>query len=330
MTRSTLFVGTVGEGVWRSTDGGGEWSRASQGMFVECDVRALVVDPRRPEVLYAGTNEGVYRSENCGDDWTLLAGPLDHLITWSLLIVPQAPETVVPQAPETILAGTRPARIFRSTDAGRHWQETDAKPAQECPGIRFNRVTTLLADPFDRQRLWAGVEIDGVWTSADGGASFRRVGQGLSSADIHGLAIVPRGDRRVIWATTNNDLNVSRDDGLTWQPQQIGRQFGHAYCRGLKQRPDRPEVLFLGNGDGPPGSVGAAWRSLDGGETWHKLALPGTPNSTIWDFAFNAAAPENVYAYSVSGEVYHSADAGDRWRKLPREFGEIRSLACAG
>jgi photosystem II stability/assembly factor-like uncharacterized protein len=317
----SLFVGTVGEGVWRSTDGGVEWSRSSKGMFVECDVRALAVDPRRPQVLYAGTNEGVYRTENGGDDWTRLEGPLDGLITWSLLVLPHQPDTV--------WAGTRPPRIFRSTDAGRRWQETDAQPAQECAGIRFNRVTTLVADPLERDRLWAGVEIDGIWTSTDGGASFRRVGQGLSSADIHGLAIVERDGRRVMLATTNNDLNVSHDDGLTWRPQDIGKQFGHGYCRGLKQRPDRPETLFVGNGDGPPGSVGAAWRSLDGGQTWQKLALPGVPNSTIWDFAFHPAAPDNMYAYSVSGEVYQSADGGEQWRKLPREFGEIRSLACA-
>jgi photosystem II stability/assembly factor-like uncharacterized protein len=321
MSHATLFVGTVGEGVWRSTDGGAEWTRSSKGMFVECDVRSLAVDPRDPRRIYAGTNEGVYLTKNAGDDWVRLEGPLDELITWSLLVVPHQPDTV--------LAGTRPARIFRSTDAGRGWRETDAHPAQECPGIRFNRVTTLLADPLQRDRLWAGVEIDGVWTSTDGGASFSRVGQGLSSADIHGLAIVPRDGRRVMFATTNNDLNLSDDDGLTWRPQDIGKQFGHAYCRGLKQRPDRPDVLFLGNGDGPPGSVGAAWRSLDGGRHWQKLALPGVPNSTIWDFAFHAAAPNNVYAYSVSGEVYHSADGGDRWRQLPREFGEIRSLAVA-
>ncbi|HVW39140.1 MAG TPA: hypothetical protein VHB99_17615 [Pirellulales bacterium] len=249
MTQTALFVGTVGEGVWRSTDGGARWQRSSKGMFVECDVRALTVHPREPNVLYAGTNEGVYRTENAGDDWTRLAGPLDELITWALAIVPHQPDTV--------FAGTRPAKIFRSTDAGRNWQEVDAHPAQECPGILFNRVTTLLADPLERNRLWAGVEIDGVWASADGGASFRRVGRGLSSADIQGLAIVPRDGRRVMLATTNNDLNISRDEGATWQPQNVGQQFGHAYCRGLKQRPDRPEVLFLGNGDGPPGSVGA-------------------------------------------------------------------------
>lgn len=320
MSQPVLFVGTVGEGVWRSIDAGASWTRSSKGMFVECDVRALASDPRRPEVLYAGTNEGVYRTDNLGDDWKRLEGPLSGLVTWSLL--------VAPNQSDTLFAGTRPARLFRSTDAGGTWQETDARPAQECAGIIFNRVTTLRADPLENNRLWAGVEIDGVWTSRDGGASWRRVGEGLSSADIHGLVIVPRDGRRVMLATTNNDLNLSHDDGQTWQPQNVGEQFGHDYCRGLAQRPDQPEVLFLGNGDGPPGSIGAAWRSVDAGQTWHKLALPTTPNSTIWDFAFHPRFCDNVYAYSVSGEVYHSADGGERWSKLAREFGEIRSLAC--
>jgi photosystem II stability/assembly factor-like uncharacterized protein len=291
-------------------------------MFVECDVRALVVDPRRAGVVYAGTNEGVWRTENHGDEWTRLDGPLDDLVTWSLLLLPQEGEI--------LLAGTRPAGIYRCAGADPSWRKCSADLAQDCPGIRFNRTTTLVADPLDRERLWAGVEIDGVWTSHDRGETWRKVGKGLSSADIHGLVVVPGSDgRRTLLATTNNDLNISHDDGQTWQPQNVGDRFGHGYCRGLVQRPDRGDVLFLGNGDGPPGTVGAAWRSQDAGRSWQRMALPGTPNSTIWDFAFDPARADHVYAYSVSGEVYHSLDGGERWSKLPREFGEIRAIACA-
>lgn len=321
MTEPILFLGTIGEGVWRSTDGGANWSRASKGMFVECDVRSLLVDPRTPSVLYAGTNEGVYRTQNSGDDWSRLDGPMNELVTWSLLLIPQREGL--------LLAGTRPAGIYRSTDSGRTWRPTSADLARDCAGIRFNRVTTLRADPLDRDRLWAGVEIDGVWTSFDAGETWRKVGRGLSSADIHGLSIVPgAGGRRTLLATTNNDLNISHDDGQTWLPQRVGERFGHSYCRGLAQRPDRPETLFLGNGDGPPGTVGAAWRSHDAGQTWQRMELPGTPNSTIWDFAFHPLRPDAVYAYSVSGEVYYSPDGGEHWEKTPREFGEIRAIAC--
>ncbi|HEV3003449.1 MAG TPA: hypothetical protein VGX78_03265 [Pirellulales bacterium] len=326
MNEPTIHVGTVGEGIWRSSDSGATWRRACDGMFVECDVRALAVHPLDPRTLYAGTNEGVYRTEDGGDNWARLEVPLDGAITWSLLIVSNRAN--IPNGSDVLLAGTRPAGIFRSTDGGRTWRKADANLAQPCARIMFNRVTTLRADPLEPQWLWAGVEIDGVWQSRDLGESWTKVGSGLSSADIHGMAIVPLGGgKRRIAATTNNDLNLSHDDGVTWEPQRVGERFDHPYCRGLAQRPDRPEVLFLGNGDGPPGYTGAAWRSGDGGLSWQRLALPALPNSTIWDFAFHPAQPERIYAYSVSGEVYHSADGGNRWEKLLREFGEIRSLA---
>jgi photosystem II stability/assembly factor-like uncharacterized protein len=198
--------------------------------------------------------------------------------------------------------------------------------AQQCNNIIYNRVTTLLADPDDRHGLWAGVEIDAVRRSTDGGATWQRLDAGLSSQDIHGLAIVPGSGGRRILATTNNDLNVSTDEGRTWQPQQVSQHFDWPYCRGLVQKVDDPAVLFLGNGDGPPGQVGALWRSTDGGRSWNKAELPCVPNSTIWGFATHPADPKRILSYSVSGEVYHSTDAGGHWSKLPREFGEIRSL----
>ena len=66
---------------------------------------------------------------------------------------------------------------------------------------------------------------------------------------------------------------------------------------------------------------------MDAGETWRPARLPGPANSTLWNFAVHPADPELVYASSVSGEIYRSADSGASWTKLAREFGEIRALA---
>jgi photosystem II stability/assembly factor-like uncharacterized protein len=90
---------------------------------------------------------------------------------------------------------------------------------------------------------------------------------------------------------------------------------------------DQPEVVLLGNGDGPPGTVGVVGRSTDAGATWQAARMPNRANSTIWNFAVHAADPDLIYASSVSGEVYRSTDGGDGWEKLAREFGEIRALA---
>jgi hypothetical protein len=47
----------------------------------------------------------------------------------------------------------------------------------------------------------------------------------------------------------------------------------------------------------------------------------------VWSFACHPADPQMIYASTVSGEVFRSLDAGQTWKKLAREFGEIRSLA---
>jgi photosystem II stability/assembly factor-like uncharacterized protein len=314
-----IFVGTVGEGVWRSEDGGRTFARRSRGMFVECDIRALASHPAAPRVLFTGTSEGVYRTDDRGESWTRLDSPLTQLVTWSLL--------VSPWNPDTIFAGARPAGLFRSEDGGRGWTQLGATLAQHCNNIIYNRVTTIVADPDDAHGLWAGVEIDAVHHSTDGGASWARLEAGLSSLDIHGLALIPGPGSRRLLASTNNDLNVSTDEGRTWQPQEVSRVFDWPYCRGLAQKADDPNVLFLGNGDGPPGQIGALHRSADGGRSWHKAELPCVPNSTVWGFAIHPADPQRILAYTVSGEIYTSRDGGLNWDKLAREFGEIRALA---
>ena len=317
-----LYVGTIGEGLWRSDDGGAKFVRACDGMFVECLVRGLAVHPRDPRVLFLGCESGLYRSDDGAGNWRRVESPANDCHVWSLLLSPHDPDT--------LLVGTCPSRLFRSGDGGRTWEEGKADILQECPRIMHTRVTVLAADPTDPDTLWAGVEIDGLRRSRDRGRTWQRVGRGLSSQDIHGLALVPGTGRPTrMLASTNNDLNASTDGGETWQPLAIGGVLPWPYCRGLAQACGRPEVIFLGNGEGPPGTVGAVARSTDGGLTWREGRMPGRANSTVWTFAVHPADPALVYAASVSGGVYRSTDGGSAWEKLPREFGEIRAIAWA-
>src|SRR5690242_18642044 len=110
-----LYVGTIGEGLFRSLDSGQTFQRACDGMFVECHVRALVVHPDHPGILYLGSEQGVFVSTDGAGSWAQLPAPLAGLQVWSLCLLPGRSEV--------ILAGTCPSRIFRSADAGRTWEE---------------------------------------------------------------------------------------------------------------------------------------------------------------------------------------------------------------
>jgi photosystem II stability/assembly factor-like uncharacterized protein len=321
MQAHRLYVGTIGEGIFRSTDGGQTFARSGDGIFVECHVRALAVHPGEPRIIYLGTEQGLYLSKDGAETWERVAAPLDGMQIWSLLLRPHDPGFIV--------AGTCPSRLFVSRDGGRAWTEPNVRMRQECPRIIYTRVTTLTADPTEPATIWAGVEIDGLYRSRDAGQSWQPVGRGLSSADIHALAMVVEDGRKRLVATTNNDVNVSTDDGATWTPCGLGPKMPWPYFRALTTLPGNPGVLLLGNGDAPPGRVGTMLRSTDAGRTWNRCALPVDANSTIWNFASHPADPQLVYASSVSGELYRSTDAGRTWEKLVREFGEIRALAWA-
>jgi photosystem II stability/assembly factor-like uncharacterized protein len=269
-----------------------------------------------------GSELGLFRSTDGASNWSRVESPINGLQVWSILLSPHDPNL--------ILVGTCPSRLFRSDDGGRSWTEPQLACVRECPRIIHTRMTTLAADPTDPATLWAGIEIDALYRSRDFGKTWQPVGQGLSSRDIHGLAIVPgNGKAARLLASTNNDLNLSTDGGESWQPRQIGKVLPWSYCRGLAQLPGRPEVILLGNGDGPPGTVGLVARSTDAGATWQAAHMPGRANSTVWTFAVHSTDANLAYAASVSGEVYRSTDGGASWDKLPREFGEIRALAWA-
>ncbi|MFM7148747.1 MAG: WD40/YVTN/BNR-like repeat-containing protein, partial [Gemmataceae bacterium] len=166
-----------------------------------------------------------------------------------------------------------------------------------------------------------------VHESHDGGRIWTRIGEGLLSQDIHALALTSADDgKQRLLATTNRGLHDSVDSGQTWQPCSIDQVVPWNYTRGMMRSIDRPEVVFLGAGNGPPGSAGAVVRTCDGGRTWHGWNRPWA-NSTIWNFAQHPADPRMIYASSVSGQVFRSLNGGDSWSKLDREFGEIRGLA---
>jgi len=320
MRQHRLYVGTIGQGVFRSLDGGVSFRRACNGTFVECHVRALVVHPHRDHTLFLGSELGLFRSDDGADSWVQVESPINGKQVWSILIHPDNPDLM--------LAGTCPSQLFRSENGGKNWEEVSPDFRRECPRICWTRVTTLAADPANSSVLWAGVEIDGLWRSEDAGRTWARLGEGLSSQDIHALYVPPRRDgKRRLLAATNNDLNASDDEGKTWQPLGIGASLPHSYCRALAGRVDRPEVIFLGNGDSPPGTTGVLGVSWDAGYSWEPAGMPGPANSTIWNLAVHAAEPALIYASSVSGLIFRSADGGRTWSRQPREFGEIRALA---
>ena len=217
----TILVGTVGQGIMRSADSGETWRRVgiNQGIHSDALVRCLASNPLRPETVFSGTDKGLYRSEDGGETWRMVDSPLSSYCVWAL--------AMDPQEPNIMFAGTgtpTPATLLRSTDSGISWEHLAVEVAKECPNVGVPRVTGIAIDPVNRRSVWAGLEVDQVRHSADGGDTWVTIDGGVPNPDVHNVAVA-EGPPRTVIVVVNDDVYTSTDDGATWKPVGVREAF---------------------------------------------------------------------------------------------------------
>ena len=323
----TLLVSTDGQAVIRSHNNGETWHRLTIDQELEYDdcVRCLLPDPRNPQAVFAGAERGLFYSEDCGVNWRRIDSALNDFAVWKLVSAPSDPRVMY--------AGTgSPARaaFFRSLDGGRTWEQTPLLMPPKCAGVSRPRMLALAVDPEDPRDVWAGVEEGGLFHSRNGGDEWERIDTAWpadyrGNSDIHSVVVLPGSPRRIV-ALSVNGIYLSRDGGETWTRRDVKETWGIYYSRVLVRKPGSDLELFLGIGDGTPGTTAMFLRSCDGGESWDKAPLPVQPNSCFWAFGVNPADPDLVLAGSKFGDLFRSTDGGISWRKEWREFSEITDL----
>lgn len=317
----TAYAASIGHSVWFSHDLGETWARAftpTGGFYNESRCWSVVVHPDRPGEVLAGTDIGLYRWTPAENRWVYVPSPLDGLHIQQLA---QAPHDA-----NFILAGTRPAHIFRSLNNGKSWVRCAVGNGPECDFINTPRVTSIHFDPADPDTIWITIEIDGVYRSTDRGETWQKLNDGLVSPDTHNLVFFDRPDGRIILCSTEEGLHRSTDNGRSWDYVEVP-QAPWRYFRCIRKRADDSGVVFLAVGDRPSGEHSLMLRSRDFGATWEKVDLPVDPNTTIWWITTNPADPAIVFACTIFGQVFRSLDGGETWEKMKRELGELRMIA---
>ena len=290
----------------RSSDGGDTWQRISvnQGMYQNPMVRVLANHPDQPEVVFAGSDRGLFKSLDAGQSWRRIVSPLSEYSVWAM--------DIDPTDSNIIFSGTgtpSPVAMFRSDDGGENWERRDMEVVEECP-IGNPQMTGIAIDPTNPKSVWAGIEVDGLRHSSDGGDTWTRAGSDIPNLDVHNVAVTV-GPPKTIVVVVNNDVFTSIDDGATWENIGIQEVFPYTYPRGIKIHPGNPSTIFLTIGDTTPGRTGTIMRSKDSGQTWENLSLSTPPNSAMWVVDISSFDDRLAYAGSRYGHLYRSDDGGD-------------------
>jgi photosystem II stability/assembly factor-like uncharacterized protein len=334
-----VYVGLAGEGeyigaggLYRYATHNGAWQSLTNGLPEHPQVRALLIHPENPAIVYAGTNRGPYRSDDRGEHWTALEAPPQGADVWSLAFHPRHANI--------IYAGYEPCAIYRSEDGGEHWKRMHTEK------VVFPHVTTYMpplgkrvigiaADPSDAQDMYAAIEVGGLLASRDGGESWESITDGLyvrnHTVDLHGVQVSSAAPGTV-FIITQVAMFRSRHRGRHWEHVQIDEMFpGGSYCRGLLVAPNDPHTIYLaagaGGGGAPKGTqeTGALFRSRDIGETWARVDIGDTPPSRMAQIAIDRANPAHVYCCAMHGQIYGSQDSGHTWQKSQLPVETMRS-----
>jgi photosystem II stability/assembly factor-like uncharacterized protein len=339
---SHVYVGLAGEtapgrpiksGLYRLAAGDDRWERLTGGLPGAPAVRAIATHPGSPDTVYVGTQHGPYRSTDRGEHWERLDVPDHGLPVWSLLLDPHDCRV--------LYAGYENCEIFRSEDGGERWRQLPVivrfPEVTVAPGANpAKRVLELAVDPANPDELYGAIEVGGVIRSLDGGEHWENVSHGQylndDTVDMHGV-LVGRWRPGTVFAISRAGLFSSSDRGQHWASARLEplNDKAQTYCRDIREVPGDPKAIWVAAGADFQSTVGALFRSRDGGTTWTRVKMGVEPQSTMFAVAFDARQPRRMYCAASGGEVFASEDGGESWaaRPLPAGATQIYAMECA-
>jgi photosystem II stability/assembly factor-like uncharacterized protein len=324
--KTYIYVGAEASGLYRKEAGINQWQALTDGMSPSPQTRAIAIHPQHPEVVFVGTQRGVYRSQDSGDRWQRMHLP-EGRIVWSLAFHPQNPQIM--------FLGTEGSDVYRSDDGGESWQYLSTIVNPDAVQMAFaTRILGLAIEPADPNRIYAALEVGGAARSADGGNSWALVNRqflgNVDLMDLHGVALgSPRADTLFI----ANRVGVwrSQDRGERWENLHLEKFSPICYSRGVQVALNDPNTLYACVGRNFGSEEGGVLRSTDLGETWDRFDRGVTVGSTTFGVAINARHPEQVYFCTRRGQVFGTHDGGASWQedRLPESADNVISVACA-
>ncbi|HLK62774.1 MAG TPA: IPT/TIG domain-containing protein [Bryobacteraceae bacterium] len=312
---NVVYIGTAEGGVWKTTDGGGNWTPLTDDQ-PSLATGAIVIDPSSPDTVYVGTGEenfaqdsyygaGILKSTDGGATWTNIVGPFLRDRIGALAIRPGNSQ---------ILLCTSQNGVWRSANAGATWSNVLTGAA----GISVVFDPTNGASAYASLGTVGGNSKNGIYHSTDGGLTWSlAMGSGPGAVPTTNvgridLAMAPSSPATIYAqignSSTNGLLGIYKtlDGGANWSklpianPALWGTQ--QYFTNSIRVHPSNPNIVWSG--------ALQVYRTLDGGTTWTALPQSGSNNVLIHvDCHVFAFTPDGTRLYiGNDGGIYSTSD----------------------
>lgn len=326
---NVFYIGVNNGGIWKTTDYGRTWFPIFDDQPTG-SIGDVAVAPSDPNILYAGSGEGLqrpdlsvgdglYKSTDAGKTWTntaLSGDPVgkelkDAQQIGGLAIDPTNANRVFAAALGHPYGPNKERGIYRSTNGGSTWEKVlyiDENTGAIQVTIDPNNPQIIFADMWAGRQgpwengAWNGKE-SGLYKSTDGGSTWKKITAGLPTTEQGlgriGFCIAPSDSKRM-YATVDagkyGGIYRSDDGGESWtMMNKDGRLWGRgADFAEIKADPKNADIVYSANV--------VTWKSTDGGKTWS--AFRGAPGGDdyhrIW---INPAKPDIILIASDQGAI---------------------------
>ncbi|MCP4709199.1 MAG: hypothetical protein GY869_11285 [Planctomycetes bacterium] len=255
---SDQSAGSIGDGVYKSIDGGQTFEH--MGLDLTRHISRIAIDPTNPNIVFVGAcgslwganpQRGLYRTKNGGRTWQQVLYINDDTGIADVVIDPSNGEIVYAstyQRRRRAWAHVRKgpySRLYRSVDGGDSWQKlTDGLPDGDIGRI------ALAIPSSNPKRVYASVEHSegGMFRSENRGNTWEQVNEGYGASYWYGRIYVDPVNADKIWHMATS-LSVSEDGGETFTANQTAPLI-HVDHHCLWINPKNPDHMMMGNDGG--------------------------------------------------------------------------------
>jgi len=324
-------------GFFLTKDGGATWKEIKE--LRNTSIHAMEQSTKNPDLLLVGTTDGIWRSEDSGENWQKIEASTMFQTTVDSLAID-------PRDVNTIYAGTW-WRAYKTTDGGKSWRlikngmiddsdvfaitidprNPDHIVASACSGIyeSFNkgelwkkiqgipsqsrRTRDILQHPSVPGTIYAATT-EGFWMTTNSGKSWALTTQ--KDLEINSIAVHPDAPERVFIGTNNYGVMVSNDGGRNFSPtnDNFTSRFAYTITADLEQ----PNRLYATTHNTATGG-GFVFISSDGGNTWTRPKNFDVVRISPFGMIQDRKNPNTIYMATNVG-MFMSLDRANSWTQI--------------